>query len=267
MPRPRPRSRKHRDTTARPARASRRFIAIAAVLILLGGFAVLVYDPPPNLDAIAERKGPALRQGLADYAAYRHTPLGYRRARQVMYSRLDAVDTDDDAERDGIFTVYAQRVMPIGPGEFPDGNYVNCEHLWPQSRGARQEPAKSDLYHLRSSVSRINATRANLPFGSAEVNLLAVGESGWEHGHEIDGDEVFEPPPPVRGDIARAMFYFAVRYGHAIDDDEEQDLRRWHVADPVDPDERARAAAIAEAQGNRNPFIERPDLVDRIADF
>jgi len=233
---------------------------ITALVLIAAALAVLLVERRPNLDKIALLEGPALREGLVRYAAWGHKPLGYKPARQVMYFELDW-------RGDGIFTVYEQRVMPIAAGEFPEGNYVNCEHLWPQSKGAGNEPAKSDLYHLRSSVSQTNQRRGNLPFGSAELNIEATGESGWEHGYETDGDEVFEPPIEVRGDIARAMFYFAVRYGHDIDDDQETDLRMWHVADPVDDAERERAAAIEDAQGNRNPFIERPDLVERLADF
>ena len=52
-----------------------------------------------------------------------------------------------------------------------------------------------------------------------------------------------------------------------IDDEEEEDLRRWHAEDPVDQVERRRAVAATEAQGNANPFIEDPLLVGRIAYF
>ena len=63
------------------------------------------------------------------------------------------------------------------------------------------------------------------------------------------------------------MFYFSIRYEKPIDDDEEEDLRRWHDEDPVDQVERRRAAAATEAQGNANPFIADPLLVGRITDF
>ena len=66
---------------------------------------------------------------------------------------------------------------------------------------------------------------------------------------------------------ARAMLYFSIRYEMPIDDDEEEDLRRWHAEDSVDQVERRRAAAATEAQGNANPFIDDPKLVTRIADF
>ncbi len=144
---------------------------------------------------------------------------------------------------------------------------INTEHLWPQSRGAGTGPAKSDLFHIRPSVPRVNSVRSNLPFGSPIAPFDHDAASGWRQGREADGDEVFLPPLGVRGDIARAMFYFSIRYEKPIDDDEEEDLRRWHGEDPVDEAERRRAAGVSEAQGNANPFIDDPMLVIRIADF
>ena len=113
----------------------------------------------------------------------------------------------------------------------------------------------------------MNSVRSNLPFGSPIAPFDHDAPSGWRQGREADGDEVFLPPPNVRGDVARAMFYFSIRYEKSIDDDEEEDLRRWHADDPVDQAERRRAAGASEAQGNANPFIDDPMLVGRVADF
>ncbi len=41
-------------------------------------------------------------------------------------------------------------------------------------------------------------------------------------------------------------------------------LIRWHHEDPVDYRERHRNDVIEEYQGNRNPFIDRPDLVCQV---
>ncbi len=73
-------------------------------------------------------------------------------------------------------------------------------------------PAKSDLFHIRPSVPRVNNVRSNLPFGSPIAPFDHEAASGWRQGREADGDEVFLPPPTVRGDVARAMFYFSIRY-------------------------------------------------------
>jgi endonuclease I len=75
------------------------------------------------------------------------------------------------------------------------------------------------------------------------------------------------PPAAHRGNVARAMFYFSIRYNHKLDSAQESALKQWHKADPVDACEKKRNEGICKLQGNRNPFIDRPDFVDKISDF
>ena len=106
--------------------------------------------------------------------------------------------------------------------------------------------------------------------------------------------ELLEPPPEVRGDVARALMYMAVRYDgddgvvdlelkdfgaeedpRCCRDDENykgcsaevcymgqlSSLLAWHLADPVSEEERARNAMVqARFQGNRNPFVDLPQV-------
>jgi len=98
---------------------------------------------------------------------------------------------------------------------------------------------------------------------------------------------IFDPPDHVKGDIARIYFYMATRYytedgcwrGDAsasppyavnkanIKTWQENMLRKWHNDDPVDDGERARNDLIHRIQGNRNPFVDHPEWVAKIADF
>ena len=77
----------------------------------------------------------------------------------------------------------------------------------------------------------------------------------------------FEPPQRHKGNVARALFYFSVRYRLAISATQEAHLRAWHRKDPVDESEKNRNDLVQEIQGNRNPFIDFPHLVDSIDDF
>ena len=45
---------------------------------------------------------------------------------------------------------------------------MDCEHLWPQSMGAGDEPQKSDLHHLFPCKSNVNSSRGNHPY--ADIN-------------------------------------------------------------------------------------------------
>ncbi len=92
--------------------------------------------------------------------------------------------------------------------------------------------------------------------------------TGSFRGSDASGTVVlFQPPEEHRGNVARAMFYMSVRYWWQIPDLMEDTLKQWHVDDPVDAAEEARNGRIRLIQGNLNPFIEDPNLVDLIADF
>lgn len=79
------------------------------------------------------------------------------------------------------------------------------------------------------------------------------------------GAEAFEPPDPVKGDLARAHFYFALMYPDRVDalffERELPDLLAWHLADPPSREEMQRDSVIQAIQGNCNPFVRWPGLV------
>ena len=48
---------------------------------------------------------------------------------------------------------------------------------------------------------------------------------------------------------------------------QEAFLRKWNDEDPVDDAEMERNNQIEKLQGDRNPFIDFPNLVDEIKEF
>jgi len=60
---------------------------------------------------------------------------------------------------------------------------------------------------------------------------------------------------------------FRISISWSIPGDYEDMLREWHLLDPPNQWEEERNTLIAEKQGNRNPFIDRPELVERVGDF
>ena len=144
----------------------------------------------------------------------------------------------------------------------------NCEHVVPQSWFGKDEPMRGDLHHLFACESRCNSFRGNTPFvefgdfpvprSPGPVPAVVRGECGKSEGNGFE-------PVHGKGPAARAVFYFLVRYPGVVDAGEMPPERRrmllaWHEDDPVTDWERHRNAAICERQGNRNPFIDRPDL-------
>ena len=158
----------------------------------------------------------------------------------------------------------------VGPGRIPNHNAINSEHTWPQSRfnGRQSRSAqKSDLHHLFPTKSVANSTRGNILFGEVNGESVSNCEASRRGNDIYENHDAFEPPKSHKGNVARALFYFATRYKINIPDDEEVHLRRWHRLDPVDSDEIKRHERIYELQGNRNPFIDDADLIDSITNI
>lgn len=208
---------------------------------------------------------------------YTHVSLGYDRARIFMMGVFYLVDHGNgnyalpDKYCDNLKTSQDFRGgNGPAPNQIPDGNVLNTEHTWPQSRFTGRydrSMQKSDLHHLFPTDNQMNSIRGNNPFG--EVARVAKPlRCPSKYGRAMNGNaDVFEPPDNHKGNVARALFYFSTRYELPIDRYQEETLRRWHQQDPVDDEELARNEAIQKVQGNRNPFIDHPELAENIRDF
>lgn len=205
-------------------------------------------------------------------AHYRPTnSLSYGNARQKMFESIDNVGGK-------VRCVYTG--VEVSTTGIPENNVMNTEHTWPQSKFHEQRPMKTDLHHLFPTLSKVNQVRGNLPF--AEIPDAQTRQ--WWHSNtaeshipsssEIDqysesGRDAFEPREDHKGNVARAMIYFWVVYG--ADDisaswavSQLPTLADWHTADPIDEAEISRTRKIGEVQGNVNPFILDPTLVQRV---
>ncbi|MBL6989915.1 MAG: endonuclease [Bacteriovoracaceae bacterium] len=198
--------------------------------------------------------GNEFKQKLKDMIST-NTNLGYRRARQIMFGQLDNVEGR-------VCSVYSPEC--IQTTSIPDGNVMNCEHTWPQSLGA-SGIAKSDLHHLYPTNSRKNSLRGNWPF--CDVEEVISGDDYSALGYNSSGAKCFEPPSGHKGNVARSMFYFSIRYGFEIEQQQEAYLRQWHQLDQIDEKETRRNEDIEVVQNNRNPFVDHPEFVSIIDDY
>ncbi|PLX17575.1 MAG: endonuclease I [Candidatus Muiribacterium halophilum] len=200
-----------------------------------------------------------LKNRLRDLIAKGHKNLGYKKARAYMFLTLFN-------ENGKVEVQYTGKVLAV-KDSLPNANVMNTEHIWPQSRFGRNlvDLKKCDLHHLMPTDSKVNSRRGNYPFGVVISSIYQ--RKGSMLGYDVYRKLVFEPRDEVKGDIARAMFYFSIRYSTLLDDRQENTLRKWSKLDPVDDKERKRNKMIFEFQGNRNPFIDVPGLESRIRDF
>lgn len=157
--------------------------------------------------------------------------------------------------------------------------FWNREHIYPQSRGGFAngtstdadgidiwEPTSaddlfaghSDAHHLRAEAGNVNSSRGNKDYGLGDYSGPANNQGSW------------------KGDVARALFYMAIRYnqldvvnGNPADTTMYQmgdlaTLLTWNNLDPADDFEMNRNNYIQTWQYNRNPFIDMPALASYI---
>lgn len=148
----------------------------------------------------------------------------------------------------------------------------NREHVWPKSLGGFSDDnytAGSDLHHVRPSDQPVNSARGNKLYGNVSGGTTAKGAdyTGNAVGGTYSGN-YFEPLDEVKGDVARICLYVYVRYGSEISKCSSitnvfqsiDVLLEWCALDPVDTWEMGRNEVVGAIQGNRNVFIDYPEL-------
>ena len=179
-------------------------------------------------------------------------------------------DNTDCQNEDGtVVLLYTSYVATMS--DFVSGNTGwNREHVWPQSLGGfSTSQAGSDLHHIRPDDVTTNSKRGNNKYGEVSSGSQATGSSlvGGMSGGVYSGG-YFEPHDNVKGDVARICLYVYVRWGgqyskcssitnvfQSIDV-----LLNWCALDPVDTWEMGRNEVVQKIQGNRNVFIDYPEL-------
>ncbi len=202
--------------------------------------------------------------------------LDYANARDTLYASILAAD--DDTLR----CTYSGYALYLDPTQDPtqyvylNGSSlgINTEHAYPQSKGAGDGNPRSDMHHLFPARIPVNEARADVPF--AEIPDAQTQK--WFRGTQVlfsipaqDKDAYsesrtgisFEPREKVKGDIARAMFYFYTMYRAQADaadpnffESQRLTLCQWLAQDPADSAELVKTWRIAPYQEDKpNPFI------------
>lgn len=160
---------------------------------------------------------------------------------------------------------------------------MNREHSFPKSWwGGTQNEAYTDLNHLYPSESAANMAKSNFPMGEVQTPTFDNGVTTV--GYAVAGQgggasKVFEPADEYKGDFARTYFYMATcyqdytwKYTYMVENGTyptmrpwaQQLLLDWARRDPVSQKEIMRNEAVYQIQGNRNPFIDFPELAEYI---
>ncbi len=232
--------------------------------ILVVSFALLQADPPGYYDSVSGLTGDALKNGLHSIISTNNNS-SYTGAKEEMFGYID--------NNSGLVRcVYTGQDYNVSPGGMPNQTYLNCEHTFAQSWFGSSESSikRADIHHLFPTNSNVNSSRGNLPFD----NVTSVGNTytyanGYvsKRGANMNGTTCFEPADQHKGNVARALLYFHVRYNESLTRggiNMVNTLLEWHVSDPVDVAEQQRNEGIYSYQNNRNPFVDHPEFIDYI---
>lgn len=153
-----------------------------------------------------------------------------------------------------------EHIYPQSRGGFADGTSDTPDgiNVWEPTSASMLNHGHADAHHLRAEDGPENSSRNNKDFGLTDYNGFSGNAGSW------------------KGDVARAVFYMAIRYngldvvnGNPPDTTVGQlgdlaTLLQWNVNDPSDDFEMNRNNYIYTWQQNRNPFIDYPYLADYI---
>lgn len=168
-------------------------------------------------------------------------------------------------------------------GAVPSG--MNIEHSFPKSWwGGSKNQAYQDLYNLMPSDSKANSSKGNYGMG---VVTQTSGKGFYDNecikvGDGSEGFKVWQPSKQWEGDFARGYMYMATAYQdftwqgeaalNSLQQGDYPTLKpwayklyiKWAKEDQVDETETKRNEAVYKIQGNRNPFIDFPNLMEYI---
>ena len=225
-------------------------------------------------------------QPLLDYVVNNYktsTTLGYNTARDTLYGTIDLQEGNQLSCVYSGYTITLDTTLDPSTDAYNQG--INCEHTYPQSMGASEEPQKSDMHHLFPCKSNVNSSRGNDPYAEIPdedtdtwyrndysqdtIPTEYIEEYAEKYNPSDPTDQTFEPREDHKGDASRAVFYFFAMYNDVADTNfwnvQKDVLIDWHYYDEVNDWELNRTWAIASYQENQpNPFVLDSSLARRI---
>ena len=210
-----------------------------------------------------------------------HQQISYGSGTSSTWGAFYTTDAVVENGKRRVLDMYSSEVRYFGSkGSAVSG--MNIEHSVAKSWwGGTKNNAYCDLHHLNPSDQNANSRKSNYPLGE----LTSVS---WDNGvtfvgkANIDGSSqnAYEPCDEYKGDFARTFMYMFTCYQDLTWEytwmNYEKStyptlkpwavklLLKWHKQDPVSEKEVNRNNAVSKIQGNRNPYIDYPQLADYV---
>ena len=258
------------------------FILLAAVIVAVPS--ALAAEPNSYYDKALNKSDYNLMSSLCNII-HSHKQLSYG----ALWDAFKSTDTDSQGYIIDMYSNCRYRPNEHGASAQNVGDGFNREHSFPKSWFDDGYPMYTDLFHLYPTDIKVNSQRSNYPFGVCANGTRLV--NGSLHGKGKLGQStypgysgtVFEPDDEYKGDFARTYFYMVTCYMNelpswpgspqlnysankykAFSTWSINMLMEWTRLDPVSDKEIKRNDAVYRIQGNRNPFIDHPELAEHI---
>lgn len=159
-----------------------------------------------------------------------------------------------EANGDGVMaTIDHIYPMPRVYEQLGCGSRFRCK----QQQAAKYNAIEADLHNMYPAAGKLVISRADTVFGEIDGEGSRYQDCDFERSRRI-----IEPRDIAKGNIARSLFYMHAEYGLPLPEDIDM-LKEWNRADPPSEQEINRNDTIEPVQGNRNPFIDEPELIER----
>ena len=268
-------------------------------LILIFSSNLVFAQPSPGYYSTVDESTPQTLKNSLHNIIKDHTKIPYTSSSTDTWDVLELAGEDVDNSSRIIALYKNSAYTKVGGGN----NNYNREHSWPKSYGFPNDGSGNypytDMHHLFLANSSYNSSRSNKPFdicvsGCTEKPTDVNNGRGGVGQSNFTKTNVWDVWQSRQGDVARALFYMAVRYEggiHGITGRSEPDLEltddqnlisasqtgsneslaymgllsvliTWHNSDAVDIYEHQHNEAVESGQGNRNPFVDHPEWVE-----
>ena len=256
----------------------RRFLAT----VLLLQFCLLsLYAQADYYKSVDGTKGGATLKTALYNLIKDHKKISYGSGEEKTWGAFYTTDAVVENGKRRVLDMYSNEKRYFGSkGSAVSG--MNIEHSVAKSWwGGNQNNAYCDLHHLNPSDETANGRKSNYPLGE----LTSIS---WENGvtfvgkANIDGSSqnAYEPCDEYKGDFAHVFMYMFTCYQDltwkytwmnyekstypTLKPWAVQLLLKWHRQDPVSEKEVNRNNAVYAVQGNRNPYVDYPQLADYV---
>lgn len=253
-------------------------LSLAFLVSVMPALPMLAQIPEGYYSSLKGKKGAELKTAIHDIIKNAKV-LEYGSKKGHTWWGFWSTDRDERGYFIDRYSAEKEWVMSTSQGAAGAG--MNIEHSFPKSWwGGATVQAYKDLYNLMPCKSKINSTKSNYPMG-----IVVSGDkgNGWTKvGEGTDGKKYWEPADPWKGDFARGYMYMATAYQdyNWVGDQALQILQQgayptlkewayklyiqWAKADKPNAIEIKRNNDVAKIQGNRNPYVDFPNLMEYV---